>query len=91
MQAKVADEGGSVFFGFSGGGPSKPKVVVLFVRADPKPRNDLSFAQAYSAIMIAHPHDTNTVASFLEFKRRKIRGCLPELEFLACQSLGLWG
>jgi hypothetical protein len=44
------------------------KTVVLFVRADPKPGDDVAFAQANGPIVIADSNDANAVAPFFKLE-----------------------
>jgi len=42
------------------------ETVVFFMRADPKPGDDVTFAQAKRAIVLSNPNDKNTVSTFLK-------------------------
>src|SRR6187551_2550137 len=45
---------------------SKPKAVVILMCADPEPGDDVTFANADSAVVVTDSHDTDSVAPFFE-------------------------
>src|ERR1043166_253239 len=45
---------------------SEPQTVVFLMSADPKPRDDVAFAQTKRAIVFSDANDTNPIAAFLE-------------------------
>jgi hypothetical protein len=62
---------------------SKLEPVVLFMRADPEPRDRVTVAQTHGAVVVPNPHDTDVVTTLLEPKRRMMRVSLPERVFLS--------
>jgi len=66
---------------------SKPKAVVILMCADPEPGDDVTFANADSAVVVTDSHDTDSVAPFFESKRGMMRVLLPERVFLVRQLL----
>ena len=44
----------------------EPKPVVIFVRANPKPQNSITFSQAKRAVMVSNSHNADVVAPFFK-------------------------
>ena len=72
LSSGLSSSAGGRFMRSGGDTSLKLEVVILFVRPDPKPGDDISLAQADRPIMIANAHDTNAVAALLELERRML-------------------
>src|SRR6266550_4904542 len=66
---------------------SVPKTVVLFVSADPKPRDDIALAQTKRSIVFPDANHADTATALLEVQRRMMWVALPESVLIARQLL----